>query len=68
MNAMNRWRGVIEEYRKKIDEAKMPEHVQKQAERELSRLERMGEQNAESATIRTASNGHLSAYLPGRHR
>jgi ATP-dependent Lon protease len=44
---------VIEEYRKKIDEAKMPEHVQKQAERELSRLERMGEQNAEASMIRT---------------
>jgi ATP-dependent Lon protease len=44
---------VIEEYRKKIAEAKMPEHVQKQAERELSRLERMGEQNAEASMIRT---------------
>jgi len=44
---------VIEEYRKKIEEAKMPEHVQKQAERELSRLERMGEQNAEASMIRT---------------
>src|SRR5262245_58294055 len=44
---------VIEEYRKKIQEAQMPEDVQKQAERELSRLERMGEQNAESSMIRT---------------
>jgi ATP-dependent Lon protease len=44
---------VAEEYRKKIAEAGMPESVQKQAERELSRFERMGEQNAESSMIRT---------------
>jgi ATP-dependent Lon protease len=44
---------VIEEYRKKIGEAEMPEAVQKQAERELSRLERMGDQNAEAQMIRT---------------
>src|SRR6187399_3449496 len=37
---------VIEEYRKKIAEAQMPEATQKQAERELSRLERMGDSNA----------------------
>ena len=44
---------VAEEYRKKIAEAAMPEAVQKQAERELGRFERMGEQNAEGSMIRT---------------
>jgi len=44
---------VIDEYRQKIEQAKMPEAVQKQAERELERLEKMGEQNAEAAMIRT---------------
>jgi ATP-dependent Lon protease len=44
---------VAEEYRKKIAEAGMPESVQKQAERELSRFERMGESNAEGSMIRT---------------
>jgi ATP-dependent Lon protease len=44
---------VIDEYRKKIADAQMPEPVQKQAERELARLEKMGESNAESSMIRT---------------
>jgi ATP-dependent Lon protease len=44
---------VVEEYRRRIAEAGMPEDVQKQAERELGRLERMGEQNPESGWIRT---------------
>jgi ATP-dependent Lon protease len=44
---------VADEYRKKIAEAAMPEAVQKQAERERSRLERMGESNAEGSMIRT---------------
>jgi ATP-dependent Lon protease len=44
---------VIDEYRKKIAEAQMPEPVQKQAERELARLEKMGESNAEASMIRT---------------
>jgi len=44
---------VAGDYRKKIAEAGMPDAVRQQAERELDRLERMGEQNAESATIRT---------------
>jgi ATP-dependent Lon protease len=43
----------IDEYRKKIAEAQMPESVQKQAERELGRLEKMGESNAEASMIRT---------------
>src|SRR5438093_297063 len=36
---------VVEEYRKKIEEADMPEGVKKQAETELRRLERMPDQN-----------------------
>jgi ATP-dependent Lon protease len=44
---------VVEEYRTKIEEAGMPEHVREQADKELGRLERMGEQSAESSVIRT---------------
>jgi ATP-dependent Lon protease len=44
---------IIEEYRKKIADAQMPEPVQKQAEQELARLERMGDSNAEASMIRT---------------
>ena len=44
---------VIDEYRKKIDETELPEAVREQAERELSRLERMGESSAESSMIRS---------------
>src|SRR5215510_1402467 len=44
---------VVEEYRKKIADAGMPDAVREQAERELGRLERMGESNAESGVIRT---------------
>jgi ATP-dependent Lon protease len=44
---------IVDEYRKKIDAAGMPEKVKQQAERELSRFERMGDQNAESSMIRT---------------
>jgi ATP-dependent Lon protease len=44
---------VAEEYRKKIAAAGMPEKVLQQAERELSRFERMGDSNAESSMIRT---------------
>jgi ATP-dependent Lon protease len=44
---------VIEEYRTKIAEAQMPENVLEQAERELSRLERMGDQSPEASVIRT---------------
>src|ERR1700756_387705 len=44
---------VAEEYRTKIGEAGMPEAVREQAEKELGRLERLGEQSAESTVIRT---------------
>jgi ATP-dependent Lon protease len=43
---------VVEEYRQKIAEAEMPETVLEQAERELSRLERMGDQTPEATVIR----------------
>src|SRR6202011_3001212 len=43
---------VVEEYRTKIEEAGMPEHAREQAEKELGRLEKMGEQSAESSMIR----------------
>ena len=43
---------VIDEYRTKITEAEMPEAVAEQAESELSRLERMGEQSPEASVIR----------------
>jgi ATP-dependent Lon protease len=44
---------VGEDYRTKIDEAGMPDAVREQAERELERLERSGEQSGESQMIRT---------------
>ena len=44
---------VVDEYGTKIDAAGMPEDVEAQARKELARLERMGEQSAESSMIRS---------------
>src|SRR5581483_10453957 len=44
---------VVDDYRKKIEEAGMPDAVREQAERELGRLERMGENGGEGSMIRT---------------
>jgi ATP-dependent Lon protease len=44
---------VVEEYRTKIEEAGMPDDVREQADKELGRLERMGEQSGEASMIRT---------------
>jgi ATP-dependent Lon protease len=43
---------LISDYETKIAEAEMPEEVAEQAERELRRLERQGEQSPESSMIR----------------
>ncbi|HLI59769.1 MAG TPA: endopeptidase La [Solirubrobacteraceae bacterium] len=51
---------VVEEYRTKIEEARMPQAAEEQALRELGRLERMGEQLAESSVIRTYLDTLLS--------
>jgi ATP-dependent Lon protease len=44
---------VVEEYRTKIAAAGMPDAVREQAERELGRFEKIGEQSPESSIIRT---------------
>jgi ATP-dependent Lon protease len=44
---------LVEEYRVKIEEAGMPEQVRAQAERELRRLETMGDSSGEASMIRT---------------
>ena len=44
---------VVDEYRKKIDAAGMPDEVREQADKELARFERMGESSPESQMIRT---------------
>ena len=43
---------VVDEYRRKLEEADLPEPVQEQAERELSRLERQGDSSPEASMIR----------------
>jgi ATP-dependent Lon protease len=43
---------VVDDYRRQIDEAEMPDEVREQADRELGRLERMGE-SGEASMIRT---------------
>jgi len=45
--------GVVEEYRKKIADANIPEGARNEAERELDRLERTSEQSPEYGWIRT---------------
>jgi ATP-dependent Lon protease len=44
---------VIEEYETKIADSAMPDAVREQAQRELGRLERMGEASGEASMIRT---------------
>jgi ATP-dependent Lon protease len=44
---------LVEEYRAKIEEAGMPDDVRAQAERELRRLETMGDASGEASMIRT---------------
>jgi ATP-dependent Lon protease len=44
---------LADEYRTKIEEAGMPEAVREQADKEVGRLERMGEASGESSMIRT---------------
>jgi ATP-dependent Lon protease len=44
---------VVDEYRTKIEDAGMPEDVRAQAERELRRLETMGDASGEASMIRT---------------
>jgi ATP-dependent Lon protease len=43
----------VREFKKKIEDAKMPEKVMKEAEKQLKRLEKMHPDSAEAATIRT---------------
>jgi ATP-dependent Lon protease len=44
---------AADDYRTRIAEAEMPDAVREQAEREVARLERMGDQSGESQMIRT---------------
>ncbi len=44
---------VVDEYRAKIEEAGMPDDVRAQADRELRRLETMGDASGEASMIRT---------------
>ena len=57
---------VVEEYRTKIDEAGMPDDVREQAERELGRLERMGEQGGEASMIRSYLDWLIAVPWSGR--
>ena len=43
----------VREFRKKIDDARMPDKVMKEAEKQLRRIEKMHPDSAEAATIRT---------------
>jgi ATP-dependent Lon protease len=44
---------AVDDYRKTIADAGMPDAVRQHADRELDRLERMGDSNAESSMLRT---------------
>src|SRR5262249_24697435 len=44
---------IIDEYRKKIDDSGMPDEVREQAQRELGRLERKGDNAGEASMIRS---------------
>jgi ATP-dependent Lon protease len=44
---------AVEQYRRRLAEADLPEQVLEAAEREVDRLERMGEQNPEHGWVRT---------------
>src|SRR5437773_4618574 len=44
---------IIDEYRQKIDDSGMPDEVREQAQRELGRLERMGDNAGEASMIRS---------------
>jgi ATP-dependent Lon protease len=57
---------VVEEYRAKIEDAGMPENVREQAEKELGRLERLGEQGGEAGTIRSYLDWLLQVPWKGR--
>ncbi len=43
----------VEEYRKKLEELKLPEDIKKQIEKEIERLERIHPDSAEAAVLRT---------------
>jgi ATP-dependent Lon protease len=43
---------VVDEYRRKLEEAELPDSVREQSDRELSRLERQGDNSPEASTIR----------------
>ena len=43
---------LVDEYRRKLEEAQLPEPVREQAERELGRLERQGDSSPEASMIR----------------
>src|SRR5687767_1383928 len=43
---------VVDEYRRKLEEADLPEAVREQADRELARLERQGDSSPEASMIR----------------
>src|SRR5215207_7116017 len=57
---------VVEEYRAKIADAGMPEDVKEQADKELGRLERMGEQSAEAGMIRSYLDWLIAVPWSGR--